>query len=118
MHCIWTLPPTDSDFSGRWREIKKDFSKALPKIERLSDVRIRRNERGIWQRRFWEHMIRDDEDYAAHMDYLHFNPIKHDLVKQVSDWPHSTFHKLVEKGIYPEDWASCAIEDLQAGERG
>jgi len=75
MHCIWTLPPTDSDFSGRWREIKKGFSKALPKTENLSPVRIKRNERGIWQRRFWEHVIRNDEDYAAHMDYLHFNPI-------------------------------------------
>ena len=80
------------------------FSKALPKTERLSKVRANRGERGIWQRRYWEHLIRDDADFAAHMNYVHFNPVKHGLVKRVADWPFSTFHRLVKQGVYPQDW--------------
>lgn len=68
-------------------------------------MRLRRGERGIWQRRFWEHLIRDDADYRAHVDYVHINPVKHGLVRRVADWPHSTFHRLVRQGIYPPDWA-------------
>jgi len=68
-------------------------------------VRLKRGERGIWQRRFWEHLVRDEQDYAAHLDYVHINPLRHGLVKRVSDWPYSTFHRLVEKGVYPRDWA-------------
>ncbi len=79
MHCIWTLPPDDDKYSGRWRAIKKSFSKAIPPTERRSAVRQQRGERGIWQRRFWEHTIRDDADYASHMDYVHFNPVKHSV---------------------------------------
>lgn len=81
------------------------FSKALPRTERLSKVRENRGERGIWQRRYWEHLIRDDADFAAHMDYVHINPLKHGLVSRVADWPYSTFHGLVRRGAYPEDWA-------------
>ena len=81
------------------------FSKALPRTERLSSVRLRRGERGIWQRRYWEHLIRDDADFAAHMDYVHINPVKHGLVSRVADWPYSTFHGLVQRGVYPKDWA-------------
>ena len=73
MHCIWTLPPGDTDYTLRWRLIKAAFSKTLPRIERRSKVRIARGERGIWQRRFWEHTLRDERDYVAHMDYVHFN---------------------------------------------
>ena len=80
--------------------------KALPVTERRSAVRVARGERGIWQRRFWEHVIRDDTDYAAHIDYCHINPVKHGLVKQVSDWPYSTFHHYVEQGLYPLNWAT------------
>ena len=76
----------------------------MPATERRSAVRRRRGERGIWQRRFWEHLIRDEEDYQAHMDYVHFNPVKHGLVTRVVDWPYSTFHRLVEQGVYPADW--------------
>ena len=77
LHCIWTLPEGDDDNSNRWRVIKQTFSKALPMIERRSAVRVvARGERGIWQRRFWEHMIVDDADYAAHVDYCHINPLK------------------------------------------
>ena len=82
LHAIWTLPPDDRDFSTRWRLIKSRFAKALPKRERLSNVRIGRGERGIWQRRFWEHLIRNKSDYARHVDYCYINPVKHGLVKQ------------------------------------
>ncbi|MEN8123409.1 MAG: hypothetical protein ABFS35_23935, partial [Bacteroidota bacterium] len=99
-HCIWTLPEEDSDYSGRWREIKKAFSKSLPMFEYRSKTRIKRNKRGVWQRRFWEHTIRNEQDYQRHwehtirneqdyqrhMDYIHFNPVKHCLVQSVKDY--------------------------------
>lgn len=105
MHCVIELPPNDSNFATRWRLIKMEFSKTLPKTERLSEARARRGERGIWQRRYWEHLIRDEADFRAHMDYVHINPVKHGLVACVAEWPHSTFHRLSEVGIYPPDWA-------------
>jgi putative transposase len=105
LHCVMELPPEDMDYAMRWRLIKIGFSRALPKVERLSAVRAARGERGIWQRRYWEHLIRDDADMQAHMDYVHFNPVKHGLVRCVADWPHSTFHRLVKAGVYPPDWA-------------
>lgn len=105
MHCVIELPPEDADFALRWRLIKMGFSKALPKVERLSSVRAERKERGIWQRRYGEHVIRDEADYQAHMDYVHINSVKHGLVKRVVDWPYSTFHRLTAAGVYPIDWA-------------
>jgi putative transposase len=105
LHCVIELPASDADFATRWRLIKMDFSKALPRTERMSAVRTRRGERGIWQRRYWEHLIRDERDYRAHMDYVHINPLKHGLVERVAEWPYSTFHRLVVQGIYPADWA-------------
>lgn len=90
-----------------------EFSKSLPKGERLSAVRGRRGERGIWQRRYWEHLIKDEADFQAHMDYVHINPVKHGLVSRVTDWPFSTFHKLVERGVYPADWAGGDEEGLR-----
>ena len=116
LHCIIELPENDQDFSTRWRLIKSDFSKALPKDERRSEVRVKRGERGIWQRRFWEHLIRDEADFRAHMDYVHFNPVKHGLVKYVKDWPHSTFHRLVEQGVYLLDWAGVVDSSLDYSE--
>ena len=115
-HCVWTLPLGDDDYSSRWKAIKIAFAKTLPRTERLSAVRERKGERGIWQRRFWEHTIRDDQDYAAHVDYVHINPFKHGLVKSVGDWPYSSFHRFVEKGIYPRDWAGD-VATLKVGER-
>ena len=117
LHCVWTLPPGDDDFTNRWRMIKQGFSRALPMTERRSSVRIARGERGLWQRRFWEHAIRDDGDYAAHVDYCHINPLKQGYAKRVADWPYSTFHRYVERGVYPLDWADGAESDLEAGER-
>jgi putative transposase len=109
MHCVIELPGNDTDFPLRWRLIKAGFSKAIPKTERRSSVRRRRGERGIWQRRYWEHLIKDEIDYQAHMDYVHINPVKHGLVKRVIDWPHSTFHYHVEAGVYPSNW--CGGEE-------
>ena len=105
LHCVIELPPDEADFATRGRLIKSGFSKALPKTERRNSVRVRRGERGIWQRRYWEDLILDEADFRAHMDYVHINPVKHGLVESVTDWSYSTFHKLVEKGIYPSDWA-------------
>ena len=108
LHCIWTLPPGDHDFSGRWGRIKAGFSRRAKEL--LHDeallTRSRKNKREstIWQRRFWEHAIRDERDLRTHMDYIHYNPVKHGLVEQVCDWPYSTFHRLVDEGIYPRDW--------------
>lgn len=104
MHVIWTLPENDADYSSRWREIKKRFSKSLPNIERRSKVRTLKGERGIWQRRFWEHTIRDERDYRHHLDYVYLNPVKHGLVTRVVDWPYSSFHRDVARGLYPADW--------------
>jgi len=118
MHCIWTLPAGDVDYSGRWRAIKKHFSKAIPAFEYRSKVRLKRHERGIWQRRFWEHTVRDERDYANHFDYIHFNPVKHGWVTRVKDWPYSSFHRAVAQGIYPDDWmASDHVSSLHIGDR-
>jgi REP-associated tyrosine transposase len=117
LHAIWTLPPGDADFSTRWRLIKSRFAQALPKQERLSAVRLERHERGIWQRRFWEHLIRDDTDYAHHVEYCHINPVKHGLVDRVRDWPHSSFHRDVRDGVFPLEWAGEVERDGAFGER-
>ena len=103
MHCIWTLPEGDTDYSGRWRDIKKTFTRTLA-------------QRQIWQPRFWEHAIRNDEDYRRHMDCVYINPVKHRLVGRVQDWPYSTFHRDVRNGLYPVDWAGD-IAAIDAGER-
>ncbi|MBI4964085.1 MAG: transposase [Desulfomonile tiedjei] len=116
LHCIWTLPPEDTDFSSRWSLIKGQFSRAIDKGERISQSRSQRGERGIWQRRFWEHLIRDDEDFNRHVDYIHWNPVKHGWVRRVGDWPHSSFHDYVRRGLYPEDWGGEDIASLEAAE--
>jgi putative transposase len=108
LHCVVQLPEGDKDFTLRWRLIKANFARSLPAVEWRSSVRRRRGERGIWQRRFWEHLIRDERDYRAHMDYVHINPVKHGLVRRVTEWPYSTFHRWVRQGIYPADWAGSA----------
>ena len=117
LHCVWTLPPGDHDFTNRWRLIKQAFSRALPLGERCSTVRIARGERRVLQRRFWEHAIRDERDYATHIDYCHINPVKHGYVKRVSKWPHSTFHRYVTRGIYPLNSADDGRSEMEAGER-
>ena len=103
MHCVWTLPSNDDDFSGRWRDIKKRFTR---------DVETK----SIWQPHFWEHTIRNEEDYRRHVEYIYLNPVKHGWVTRVQDWPFSTFHRDVRLGLYPLDWAGDYAE-FSAGER-
>ena len=109
LHAILNLPMDDADFSGRWRSIKGLFSSAL--IEAGLHSRRRPNgDLALWQRRFWEHTIRDEQDFARHIDYIHFNPVKHGLTQRVCDWPYSSFHRYVQEGLLPVDWAGDAGE--------
>jgi putative transposase len=104
LHAIWTLPEDDSDYSTRWSTIKSRFTRSLVR----AGVQIGRNAKGeydLWQRRYWEHTIRDDLDMQRHVDYIHYNPVKHGLVARVADWPHSSFHRFVREGLLPSDWA-------------
>jgi REP-associated tyrosine transposase len=117
LHAVWTLPADDADFSTRWRLIKARFAKSIPKGEQVSVVRKARDERGVWQRRFWEHLIRNDADYARHVEYCYINPVKHGLVRRVQDWPHSSFHRDVRRGLFPIDWAGEVEPKGQFGER-
>ena len=101
IHCMLILPNGDNDFSNRIKAIKIRFVRTVESSERRSSVRVARGERGIWQRRFWEHAIRDQDDYARHIDYLHYNPVKHGYVAAVVHWPYSTFHRWMKAGVYP-----------------
>ncbi len=98
LHCVWRLPEGDTDFSGRWRAIKQFVSR------RIDAPRSPRGEKLVWQRRFWEHLIRDEEDWRRHVDYIHFNPVKHGLVHAPEDWPYSSFPRAVENGWYRTGW--------------
>ncbi|MFZ0424561.1 MAG: transposase [Xanthobacteraceae bacterium] len=118
LHAVWTLAEGDADFALRWRLIKTIFSRGLPASERISASRAGKAERGIWQRRYWEHTLRDEGDFARHVDYIHFNPVKHGHVTRVKDWPYSSFHRMVKLGIYPDDWTGdIANNALSFGER-
>ncbi len=118
LHAVWTLPENDADFALRWRQVKSSFSRRLPGDEPISDSRAAKGERGIWQRRYWEHTIRDEDDFARHVDYVHINPVKHRLVTRVKDWPYSSFHRMVKLGILPDDWAGDVAKlDGNFGER-
>lgn len=116
LHCVWRLPEGDADNANRWAQIKSGFSRGVPVQERRSARRIARRERGIWQRRFWEHLIRDDDDLRRHVDYVHINPVKHGYVSRACDWPHSSFNQWVAKGVYPVDWAVDSGGDVAHGE--
>jgi putative transposase len=104
LHAIWRLPEGDSDFPLRWQLIKRRFSRGMAPAPERSASQTSKRDKGIWQRRYWEHQIRDEGDLARHVDYIHFNPVKHGLVAQVKDWPHSSFHKWVERGDLPVEW--------------
>ena len=144
LHCIWTLPEEDDNYSRRWSMIKRFVSQgrvngahgapydgAAFNIVNDADStafdvgcamrtksRIKRGESNIWQRRFWEHEIRDQRDYEKHLDYCYWNPLKHGLVNRVCDWPYSTFHRDVKKGLYPPDWCGDTVvfEKMSFGE--
>ena len=114
LHALWTLPTGDADYAGRWRALKSRFTQAL----RLQGVPLHADGRGeyrLWQRRYWEHIIRDEEDWQRHVDYIHYNPVKHGLVDRVADWPYSSIHRYVRGGIYSLAWA--ASDDVQRLEK-
>jgi putative transposase len=118
LHTVWQLPEGDADFPLRWAAIKSAFSHGLPPAAERSASKQARREKGLWQRRFWEHQVRDEEDLRRHLDYVHFNPVKHGLVKRVAEWPYSSFHRYVKAGDLDEDWAG-AVDDLAGyGEPG
>ncbi len=108
LHFLWTLPDGDADFSTRWRLIKSYFTKNCHTKYKNNRSRVRKTkkEQTIWQRRFWEHMIRDDRDFTNHVEYIHHNPVKHGLTKSPRDWQHSSFHRYVRDGLYDADWAA------------
>lgn len=117
LHVIMTLPDNDADFPGRWKRIKSIFTHRLA----ASGVAISRNHRGefaLWQRRFWEHTIRDEADFERCADYIHFNPVKHGLVSSPSDWPHSSLHRYVRADLLPPDWGGIGEISGNFGERG
>ena len=116
LHTIWTLPPEDMDYSIRWNLLKGHFSRSIGKGERISTSRGKRRERGLWQRRFWGHLINNQEDFNRHFDYIHWNPVKHGWAKRVADWPHSSFHQFVAGGIYPATWGYSEEFNIDAGE--
>jgi putative transposase len=118
LHAIWSLPPGDADFSMRWSVIKSGFTRGLDDEAPRTASKVGKRERGLWHRRYWEHAIRSDADLERHVDYIHFNPVKHGLVSRVRDWPHSSFHRYVERGTLPRDWGGD-VRDVKGafGER-
>ena len=110
LHTVWTLPENDIDYPTRWRAIKSQFTRRI----RTQGVPLQANSKGeyaLWQRRYWEHTIRDEDDLQRHMDYIHYNPVKHGLVSHVTDWPYSSFHRYVRRGWLSLDWAAAAHDD-------
>jgi len=110
LHCIWTLPHDDKDFATRWAHVKSAFSRALPQTHRRNGSQILRREKGIWQRRYWEHLIRDEADFRSHIDYVHFNPVKHGHARCVADWPWSSFHRYVRTGVLTSSWGGTGVD--------
>jgi putative transposase len=113
LHAIWTLPPGDARFAKRWSGIKAAFTRAFlaagGREAPRGQSRRSRGERGVWQRRFWDHVIRDDDDFGNHVDYIHYNPVKHGLARCPHAWPSSSFHQHVDNGTYAADWlCTCA----------
>ena len=118
LHCIWTLPQLDSDFSTRWRLIKSYFSRDFdqknvgwvearnPTNETYQTSRQKKKEKSIWQRRFWEHVIRNQQDLNRHIEYIHYNSVKHGLARAPANWAYSSFHRYVNNGIYDIKWGS------------
>lgn len=110
LHAVWTLPEGDADYSSRWKEIKTRFTKSVGLTGRRSASKIAKGEAGIWQRRFWEHHIRDDADHAAHIRYCWINPVKHGFVARAADWPYSSIHRDIRLGRVEPEWAGIAPE--------
>ena len=127
LHTIWTLPPGDDEYSRRWNLIKKEFTKrwlaAGGREAQISEARRREHRRGVWQPRFWEHILETDDDFERHFDYIHYNPVKHGHARCPVDWPWSSFHRWVRAGVYPKRWAyradgrEFAFDDIEATAR-
>jgi putative transposase len=121
LHCIWSLPENDADYSVRWKEIKglstREYLLTFGPGEIRSESRMKKGEAAIWQRRFWEHTIRDEDDLNRHIDYIHYNPVKHGVVQRVVEWPWSSFHRYVQEGHYGFDWGvGEEIQEMVFGE--
>jgi putative transposase len=104
IHAVWSLPAGDANFALRWSLIKSGFSRGIVAAPLRSKSKIEKRDKGLWQRRYWEHAIRDGTDLERHVDYIHFNPVKHGHVPRVSDWPYSSFHRFAARGDLPADW--------------
>lgn len=115
LHAIWSLPEGDADFSSRWRLIKRHVTRTCGAVyarpDYLTERRTAKQCGTFWQHRFWEHLLRDERDFRQHLDYLHGNPLKHGLVERVVDWPWSSFHRWVRRGLYPANWAGKGVDD-------
>ena len=120
LHALWRLPEDDGDYSTRWMLLKQSFTRRLGELgvlpEETTEPRGRHGERSVWQTRFWEHQVQDDIDFARHVDYIHFNPVKHGWVLRAQDWPYSSLHRFVREGKLPADWGISAAIDGQFGE--
>ena len=106
LHTIWSLPESDADNATRWMLIKSGFSRGIPKGEQIRAANLRKGRREIWQMRFWEHLITDEQDLQRHMDYVHINPVKHGHARRASDWPYSSIHRYIHQGWFSQDWAA------------
>ena len=118
LHCIWTLPPGDADFATRWRLVKTWFTKHCDPAWRVAPGRARaaKKEQALWQHRYWEHALRDEVDFSRHVEYIHYNPVKHGLASAPISWPYSSFCRYVEAGMYPVDWGQGEIEVGDVGQ--
>jgi len=108
LHMLWTLPEGDSDYPTRWRLIKSNFTRCFTgkNDSPIISSRLKKNEQAVWQRRYWEHQIRDERDFTRHVEYIHYNPVKHGLVQTPAEWKYSSFHRYVEQGLYSLDWGA------------
>ncbi|WP_197673284.1 REP-associated tyrosine transposase [Leptolyngbya sp. O-77] len=116
LHCLWTLPKSDANYSSRWRLLKSEFSRHCPSRykRQRSQSRQHKGEQAIWQRRFWEHQIRDEADLIRHVDYIHYNPVRHGFVEAPKDWVYSSFHRFVQREIYEEHWRANETMNFSA----
>lgn len=118
LHTIWQLPPGDGDYALRWSLVKAGFSRKVAKGEAVNKSRAERGERGIWQRRYWEHQIQDDDGLQRHVDYIHYNPVKHGHARRAADWPHSSIHHYIKDGLLDENWGASTRDNTgRFGER-
>lgn len=117
LHAIWRLPENDNNYPQRWSLIKAGFSRRQSRAEQIRESRRAKRERGIWQRRYWEHLIRNEEDLERHVNYIHYNPVKHGLVAQASDWPYSSVHSYIDSGTISHHWGGVYGEGDGFGER-